>query len=166
MAQYPSGWLTCDDGAGEVADFVHLDRVLRLIHVKAAESSSLSRLVSTGAYEIVASQATKNLGSLNPALLADRLDTTSAGKAAWLNGIRQPDRRGLIGQLRAAPANLPTEVIIVQPHMRRTHYQMLTSSAVPSEDKTRLNRLEFLLNGSRTVVAGVGSELIVIASQQ
>jgi len=30
------GWLTCDDGSGEVADFVHIapDETLTLLHVK------------------------------------------------------------------------------------------------------------------------------------
>ena len=164
VSNYGSGWLTCDDGAGEVADFVQLDGILRLIHVKAAESDSTARLVSTGAYELVASQATKNIGFLNVASLADRLESTSTGKAAWLAGVRQTDRQGLIALLRQAPANLPTEVVIVQPHLRQSHYQNLKSATVQSEDKTRLHRLEFLLNGSRTVVASVGSELIVVAS--
>lgn len=164
VAQYNTAWLTCDDGSGEVADFVHFDTVLRLIHVKAAESNSIHRLVSTGAYELVASQATKNIGFLNLQVLADRLAQTSSGKASWLHGARQPNRTGLIARLRSAPANTPTEVIIVQPHLRRSHYDSLVRSSAQSEDKTRLHRLEFLLNGSRTTVAGVGSELIVITS--
>jgi hypothetical protein len=36
--RYLDGWLICDDGAGEVADFVHLalNGDLTVIHVKAA----------------------------------------------------------------------------------------------------------------------------------
>lgn len=165
VRQYNTGWLACDDGAGEVADFVHYDSVLRLIHVKAAESDSPNRLVSTAAYEHVASQATKNLAYLNPRTLADRLEITEAGKTTWFDGKRQTTRDGLIVALRQAPANVQTEVIIVQPHLRQAHYDTLSASIVRSEDRTRLHRLEFLLNGSRTAVAGIGSELWVRASQ-
>ena len=40
---YASGHLICDDGSGEIADFLHLsiDETLSLIHVKAAHSTAL-----------------------------------------------------------------------------------------------------------------------------
>lgn len=50
---YADGWLTCDDGQGEVADFVHLspEGDLTLIHIKKA--GSLNRRMSAGPYEEV-----------------------------------------------------------------------------------------------------------------
>ncbi|HEV2890379.1 MAG TPA: hypothetical protein VGX28_08375 [Frankiaceae bacterium] len=64
---YHEGWLTCDDGPGEVADFVHLadDGTLSLIHVKAAKTDHPARKVSASAYEIVQGQATKNVQFLD-----------------------------------------------------------------------------------------------------
>jgi hypothetical protein len=49
------GWLTCDDGAGEVADFVHLGPAgtLTLLHVKGASNDSPNRQVSASAFEVV-----------------------------------------------------------------------------------------------------------------
>src|SRR5262249_55562631 len=46
-----SGWLACDDGSMEIADFIHLDDqsnppVLSLIHVKGAKSCKPARDIS------------------------------------------------------------------------------------------------------------------------
>jgi hypothetical protein len=45
VAEFDDGWLLCDDGPGEVADFLHLDGhgTLRAIHVKGANSASPRR---------------------------------------------------------------------------------------------------------------------------
>lgn len=53
VQHFSEGWLTCDDGPGEIADFVHVahDGTLSLIHVKGAHSKSLTRGVATTAFE-------------------------------------------------------------------------------------------------------------------
>jgi hypothetical protein len=63
VRHFAKGWLTCDDGPGEIADFIHVDHAgtLSLIHVKAALSSANKRTVAVSAYEVVAGQAVKNL---------------------------------------------------------------------------------------------------------
>ena len=71
-----SGWLACDDGSGELADFIHLDEhqgTLSLIHIKGASTSSPTRGISVGAYEVVVSQAIKNLRHLDRFYLAEGL---------------------------------------------------------------------------------------------
>ncbi|MCW8831902.1 MAG: hypothetical protein OQK03_01105, partial [Colwellia sp.] len=60
------GWLYCDDGSGEKADFIHLTQykgmnLISLIHVKAAKSDSSKRRISVGAHDVVLNQGVKNL---------------------------------------------------------------------------------------------------------
>ena len=60
----PQGWLACDDGSMEIADFVNVDckaNVIALIHAKASNSSEADREVSVSDYEIVVGQAVKNI---------------------------------------------------------------------------------------------------------
>ncbi len=65
VQHYANGWLICDDGSGEVADFIHIspdrDATLSLIHVKGAASSTARRQIAVGPYEVVSSQAAKKI---------------------------------------------------------------------------------------------------------
>src|SRR5690606_13184391 len=73
----PSGWLACDDGSMESADFIHLDgegRTLSLIHVKGSGTASATRGISVTDYEIVVGQAIKNLRHLDRGLLIEKLE--------------------------------------------------------------------------------------------
>jgi len=122
------GWLICDDGAGEVADFVHLapDNTLTLVPVKAAHSESLHRQVSASAYEVVVGQATKNIGFLNGDELHARLSLAqTATRATWHDGVRQADRSGFLAALAAHPHSAAFGVKIVQPHLRKERYLQL-----------------------------------------
>jgi hypothetical protein len=72
VAHYRDGWLTCDDGSDEVADFVHLGEKgkLSLIHVKRSSNDAAERSsVSAEAYAAVATQAVKNIGYLSQEIL-------------------------------------------------------------------------------------------------
>jgi hypothetical protein len=164
---YGDGWLTCDDGAEEIADFVHLlpGVKLSLIHVKAAKSDSVQRQVSASAYEVVAGQATKNIGFLRTDVLAARLATpAAASRATWLDGVRQPNRAGMAAAV-AAEGRVELEIVIVQPHVRKDRRDGLRSGVIADgADLLRLNRLETLLNAGRGAVTGVGAELVVVAS--
>jgi hypothetical protein len=86
---YTDGWLICDDGPGEAADFLHIanDGTLSVIHVKGANSSTKKRGIAVGAYEVVASQAAKNLvfndtDALHAHLSASPWPNPHAGAAA------------------------------------------------------------------------------------
>jgi hypothetical protein len=119
---YSEGWLTCDDGAGEVADFVHLARndTLTLVHVKAATNDTEHRQVSASAYEVVASQASKNLGFLNAGTVLLRLsDPLYQDRATWHDGARQTDRKGFLEALAARRPAAALEVVIVQRSVTR-----------------------------------------------
>lgn len=62
--------MTCDDGAMELADFIHFDDnrsepYLSLIHVKASKNNAKNRQISIPDYEIVVSQAVKSIRHLS-----------------------------------------------------------------------------------------------------
>jgi hypothetical protein len=89
--RFADGWLTCDDGSGEVADFVHvsIDGVLTLVHVKGAKSNSKKRGIAVNAYEVVAAQAAKNLRYVQGPQLLDRLKNPGVSRpACWTEGKR------------------------------------------------------------------------------
>ena len=108
---YQEGFLICDDGSGEVADFLHLatDNTLSIIHVKAAYSSSTSRGIAVTSFEQLVSQAEKGVRRLAPeALHADLLARQPVPRpACWTNGRRVNDRLEFLKHLRAAAAGGP-----------------------------------------------------------
>lgn len=162
----PQGWLTCDDGSSEIADFVLYegDGSVSFIHVKAASSDNPSRPVKVTSFEVVASQATKNLPYLDLTALVSRLSSPGTdAPACWYNGTRTPGRADMIDYLRARPAQAPWRVIVVQPQMTERCYDRVTSGPV-SIERTRLQLLETMLNSARGTVTGLGADLDVIGS--
>jgi hypothetical protein len=164
---YTVGHLLCDDGPGEIADFIHLapDQTLSLIHVKAAHSASPHRQLAAGPYEVVASQATKNLLYLDPHRLSDRLlPTVDCGRAAWHDGARCADRQPFLEALAARSPRSTTKVVIVQPHVTEARY--LAAAADAGAHGYRLKLLDMLLNGaSATVSQGAGAVLEVVGAK-
>jgi hypothetical protein len=171
VRQYSTGWLTCDDGAGEVADFVHISQegILSLIHVKGAGSTGPSRRIAVGSYEVVASQAAKNFINLESVTLRNRL-AAPAGlrRATWTDGIRVDDRSEFLDSLDLRDSADAARVVIVQPHISRPMYDALRRpGGVPAaaEDYYRLNLLETLLNTIRGSVTSLGADMDVIGSE-
>lgn len=166
VKQHAGGWLTCDDGAGEIADFVHLavDGKLTLIHVKGANTDSVSRQVAATPYELVVGQASKNIGFLQHSHLAARLAQGGGDRATWNAGVREPDRQGFLAALSARSPTAALEIVIVQPHLTKRRYDLLHGNAAsaPLEDLARLRRLETLLNAARGAITVVGADLRVI----
>jgi hypothetical protein len=167
---YSAGSLTCDDGAGEVADFVHVSPagILSLIHVKGASSTASSRRVAVGSYEVVASQAAKNFINLEPVALRSRLATPAGlSRATWTDGIRVGDRREFLDMLAVRDSGDEARVVIVQPHISRPMYGALRGPGggpAAAEDYYRLNLLETLLNTIRGSVTSLGADMDVIGS--
>ncbi len=166
--KFNKGWLWCDDGAGEVADFINLDTVrdkgsvLRLIHVKAAGSAKSMRKVAVAPFEVVCSQALKNLRYLERTVLADALrPKLEAAKIrrAWKNGKSLPNNQWfkLPQMIANAPySELSREVIIVQPHVTR---DMLNSR--DERDILRIRQLHALLNSIKADVNRLGANFVV-----
>jgi hypothetical protein len=169
VAHYSDGWLICDDGSGEVADFVYLspEGELSLIHVKAAGKGG--RLVSVGYYEEVTTQATKNLDHLDQDELYRVLASPKiANPACWTEGERVADRSEFLEQLRGRPARQKKFVVILQPHVSQALYQRVqpsTGSVPVGAGGYRLMQLETLLNANRGPVTGLGADLWVLSSQ-
>ncbi|MET9227216.1 hypothetical protein [Lentzea sp. NPDC003310] len=167
---YTDGWLICDDGAGEAADFLHIanDGTLSVIHVKGAKSSTPKRGIAVGAYQEVASQAAKNLVFNDIEALHAHLSASPlAEPACWSSGKRTSDRSEFLDMLDARSVKNDMRVVIVQPHVSEpTHDRLRTapSGQPQSGDLLRLNLLDTLLNSARLAIAGAGGDLIVIGS--
>lgn len=156
---FNSGFLTCDDGPGEVADFVHLDHdeTLSLVHIKAASSSSARRRVAVQRFEVVVGQAVKNAAYLDTDTLVSALGRPRISKpACWLDGVRTADRSDMLEYLRLVSARAAKRVIVVQPHVTKDAYEKSWAS-----ETMPVRLLDTLLNAARGAIAGVGAELQV-----
>ncbi|MCA1702840.1 MAG: hypothetical protein LC808_06035, partial [Actinobacteria bacterium] len=168
VTQFGSGHLACDDGSNEVADFIHLEHngLLTLIHAKAASSASGGR-VASGAFELVVSQAVKNLRYMNPNRLVTALETTPLERpATWLDGVRTNDRLPLINAIRHRPIVADVQVVILQPHhtlAMQQRLEALTASGGSSRDLLRFHLIETMLNSARGTAVALGGELTVWA---
>ena len=170
VRHYAQGWLTCDDGPGEVADFVHVDPagVLSLIHVKGAHGDGPRRGIAVVPYQVVVAQAVKNLPFVSelPAL-RQQLTDNPTGKACWSFGRRVADRTDLIEALDLRDAASPRRVVVVQPHVSRTSYQRLAeqrNDSQPSDEVLRLHLVESLLTSAALSTVGRGADFVVIGS--
>lgn len=174
-----TGWLACDDGAGEIADFIHLDMKpedggrprVSLIHVKGSKSASAGRGVSVSDYEIVSGQAIKNLRFLDRINLADSLQQGSGkgvASATWENGVKRDDRSGMITALGKLGGDYRRRVIILQPRVTSTAHHaamddILNHRNTPRAD--RLRQLNTLLLGAEGDCHDLGADFFVIGSE-
>ena len=169
-----TGWLVCDDGSMESADFIHLDDALEipeltLIHVKGSGSNDEGRGISVSDYQVVVGQAVKNLRHIDRLLLKEKLERNGEGQlknAVWHNGNRQENRDGIIGTLRAVGSRMKKKVVVLQPRVRRSEYhevrEMLSRDDGPVGKRHRLRQLDALLLSARANCLGLGAEFKVI----
>jgi hypothetical protein len=166
VRKYAKGWLFCDDGAGEVADFLHLsdDGTLTVIHVKAAGKRTTDRRIAVTRFEQVVSQAEKNVMYLDNDALVERLEGPRAtGAAAWRDGRRVPGTT-FVDQLRMRVASDKTHVVIVQPHLLQTVHEQARKAAntgKPNRDSYSLMLLDDLLHSTRLTIASRCDDLRV-----
>jgi hypothetical protein len=169
-----SGWLICDDGSMEAADFVHFDdqtdpRRLSLIHVKGSGSAAANRGISVSDYEIVVGQAVKNLRYLDRTNIAEKLaleEGKQISTAVWRNGARQTNRREILRVLKQARSNLVKAVYVLQPRVRKSAVEKITghmhAGHLDRSDVRRLQQLSTLLLAARAECFGLGAEFHVI----
>jgi len=170
---YKKGWLWCDDGSGEIADFIHLDvnhSVLSLIHVKAANSDSNNRGISVSAYEVVCSQALKNLRyterrELEVPLKEKLMRKESKLVRGWRNGSPLPlQSTSLWSAIKSVRySSLKRRVVIVQPHVRKSALPTDLSANTSSARQARL--LYTLLHGIKSDVDRYGVEFEVVVAK-
>ena len=169
-----TGWLVCDDGSMESADFIHLEEALKvpeltLIHVKGSGSNNEERGISVSDYEVVVGQAVKNLRHVDRLLLKEKLERNGEGilrNAVWNNGERQENRDGIIQALEAVSSRLKRKVVVLQPRVRKVEYEqvreMLSRDSGPAGTRHRLRQLDALLLSARANCLGLGAEFEVI----
>lgn len=173
VRHYASGWLICDDGAGEVADFAHIseDGTLSLIHVKKANRVSQNRGIAVSPFEIVASQAAKNSRYLHDlGIFEEQLLVGFAGRAAWTDGTRVPNREDFLEALGMRMSTDKKQIVIVQPHISKARRDSVMANGASSRDALssqlfRLNSLETLLHTTRVAAVTAGADLYVIGSR-
>ncbi|EKS7424234.1 hypothetical protein ABEJ01_19830 [Enterobacter ludwigii] len=161
----PTGWLYCDDGAGEKADFIHIDEylgstIVSLIHIKAANSISSGRRISVGAHDIVLSQAVKNLRYSNRKNLIQDLTERAANsknKMCWHENklIQSSDFLNKLTTLNANPNKIKTRVIVIQPHTTKSYY-------LKSHNNNIKRQLDVLLVSSDNAIKSSGAEFHII----
>ena len=164
-----TGWLVCDDGAMESADFIHLNDApevaeLTLIHVKGSGSNDQERGISVSDYEVVIGQAVKNLRHVDRLMLKNKLERNGDGAlrgAVWHDGERQENREGVIQVLEAIGSRLRRKVVILQPRVTKTEYnrvrEMIAENRGPIGKRHRLKQLDALLLSARANCFGLGA---------
>ncbi|MFN8859088.1 MAG: hypothetical protein ACK5ZR_02040 [Gemmatimonadaceae bacterium] len=169
------GWLLCDDGSLETADFVYFSpsrRQLSLIHAKGASNGHVTREVSVSDYEVVVSQALKNLHWTVPARLIARLNQRAASKMPPL--VWRKKKGGLWKAASWPDFNLALsqsqlesrQVVVLQPSLRKSLYSSHKSASYggtqPPAELIRLWQLDYLLLSAEASCRAFGAELVVV----
>jgi hypothetical protein len=167
---FSEGALLCDDGPGEIADFLHVadDGKLSFIHVKSARSASPRRKVALPPYEVVVSQAVKNLVNLDPGKLSERISASQVvSPAAWKSGERIAGRGDFLESLACRDARDVSEVVIVQPHLTFDRHKLIRGEAPDSvaPDAHRLRLLDTILNSALMSCINSNALFTVIGSR-
>lgn len=160
----PQGWLYCDDGAGEKADFIHYVeykniQIISLIHVKAAKGDSPERKMSVGAHDVVLNQAVKNLRYSTRKTLIEDLKTRHKSanfKGCWFNGkpANAEDFFRTIESLKENK-NIKNRVIVVQPHTQKSKYMSSKGNKIRTQ-------LDVLLVSAENSIRSSGAEFHII----
>jgi hypothetical protein len=168
--RYSQGWLTCDDGAGEVGDFVHLDPVLNkvsLIHAKASSSADAARQVSVADFDIVVAQGIRNIRHLDQANLVAALQASAhhqIAAATWHNG-RRATRADFVAAVQALGASFSKELVILQPRLTRTEYQACVNQTATPARRQRFQQLNALVLSARLAAINVGATFTAFACE-
>lgn len=162
----PTGWLFCDDGAGEKADFIHATEydgnlIISLIHVKAADSSSKQRRISVGVHDIVLNQAIKNIKHCSRKQLIEQLTlriNDSNKKMCWHCGVKI-DAKKFIEFLSAytQDSKVKYRVVAIQPHTVKSTYESL-------KDTNIYKQLNILLVNTDNAIRSTGATFNIISS--
>ncbi|WP_156407961.1 hypothetical protein [Ensifer sp. Root127] len=164
----PAGWLACDDGSMELADFIHLDptkKVVTLVHVKASGSAKVNRQASVSDFEIVVSQAVKNLRHLERRPLGTELTKGKGkkiGSAVWKDGVRQKNRDDFIKAIEQLPDRYKKVAMVVQPRLTQSEVTACEALTNGSNRLLRMKQLSTLLLASRLSAMACGAELYAV----
>ncbi|HCE1840192.1 MULTISPECIES: hypothetical protein [Vibrio] len=160
------GWLVCDDGSGEKADFIHAVNIngeyhFSLIHIKASGSSKDTRQISVGAHDIVLNQAIKNIRNLDRTLFLEAVKSkvsATTQNLVWEDGT-QKHISDFTNFLDGINARISPHVVVVQPHTREKYH-------ANSDHLLVRKQLDTLLHNAKYVVASVGASFDIIGSKK
>lgn len=167
----PTGWLASDDGSMELADFIHIDpakKVISLVHVKASKSDAADRAAAPAEFEVVVSQAVKNLRHLDRRNLFDELKRGKAkkiGAAVWHDGIKQADREGFLAAAKKLPRATARQLIVLQPRLTLKERTRCTADDAPPSHSLRLKQIETLMLAARASALACGATFIGYADK-
>lgn len=162
------GWLASNDGALEVADFVHVstgDRpTLTLVHVKGAASALTTRGIAVAPYEVVVSQAVKNVRHVDPQIASTEFTarlSKHVQNAVWRDGTSVP-RAQMLAALEGHGTNISRRLVIVQPHTRRQAHEAALRSTEGSRERHLVRQLNGLLLAAQQSCSGLGAHFVVV----
>jgi|GEM_PF-1800867 len=169
---YVEGWLVCDDGAGEKADFIHItDEIIptiSLIHAKGAHKSqgqcSKDRKIAVTPYEVVVSQAIKNIKYLDNHDIALSIENANQNvkNLVWHNG-KQSTRKELKKYLESLEQH-KKKVVVLQPHVIKSKYTDIDNKLSDTQ-KLQRSLLNNLLVSAQNTVQSLGAKFVVIGSE-
>lgn len=168
-----TGFLACDDGSMELADFLLFEpaaRHVELIHVKAAGGADRKREelpISVSDFEIVAAQAIKNVRHLDLGLLIERLEDgmeNDIARATWKDGVRIRDRQPLIDALKTCESWASRGVTILQPRLTVPMIEQCRSQPGSKKGK-QFNQLNALMLGTEQIVKKLGAKFTCYAAK-
>lgn len=158
------GLLLCDDGPGELADFIHLDeykdiKYLTFIHVKAAHKDTPIRDISVGAHDVVVNQAVKNLMRCDRKSFLEEMEkreSDNSDKPCWEDGklITFSDFETK-SKAFLNSRNIQKRVVVIQPHTMKSKF------ASRSETKRGM-QLNTLLVAADNAIRATGADFFVI----
>lgn len=166
------GRLLCDDGGGEIADFLHLappdsdgESTLTLIHAKASRSAEADRGLSVSDYEVVVAQAIKNLAYASPTFVVEKLRTLSGTAKGWLDGVKGQNSSQFADDLSSRGHKVRLRVVVIQPQTLRSKYESDLNGASASL-KNRHAQLSALLLEAEATCRNVGASFSIVAAQR
>lgn len=166
------GLLLCDDGAGEIADFLHLAprdqdgwSLLTFVHAKGGKSKKGDRQLSVTAYEVVVAQAVKNLAYSEPDTVAEKLRTLSATARVWKDGVPDSDASGFADELLSRGQKVRRRIVVLNPQTVKAQYEIDTAAASPSL-RARHAQLSTLLLEAEAACRSVGAQFSVFSAER
>lgn len=168
------GWIACDDGAGEIADFIYVDlqgQTVELIHIKGSGNGDANRSLSASEYEVVTNQAVKNLRALDRDILARGLQHGARSRIGPY--VRRPDgtvgtRAQMVAAMAQLRASATRSVVVLQPRVTQqalTTARQAKAAGNQGVEVKRLLQLETILVAAGSACRDLGAKLTVIAAR-
>ncbi len=167
----PRGWLASDDGSMEMADFIHIDpdkKELTLVHVKASKLTAPDRQAAPAEYEVVVSQAVKNLRHLDRRKLSDELKRGKAkkiGAAVWHNGEKQKNRDGFIAAAEKLGGTVKRSLVVLQPRVTEREQERCLAEDAPPSFAMRMKQIDTMMLAARASALACGATFEGIADK-